>query len=298
MALKTITSDIVGGAVFSLPWLVARDVGLFEKEGLRVKLVRSKERTDTGMSIDQVDPTGNHILFEQKRAQFQRGCEWGQLRRAHDSKVEGRVIGKRAAIVCQAIMVGPESSFNHPEELSNVEVAVHYHAGSHYMTLHMLEGFLGRKEIQVTHIPVSAERYKALLERRVAAIAVPEPWISLAESQGCKVLCEAFCVGAEVASPEIDKETYAAIQRAINGAVSLINRNKKKYVHYLLADVPKRIARLKPNLVHLSRLQYADPAPYPLAEFDRAYNWMVSWNLIPPGANFESMVNNRIGVAP
>jgi NitT/TauT family transport system substrate-binding protein len=108
------------------------------------------------------------------------------------------------------------------------------------------------------------------------------------------VLCEAFCVGSEVASPEIDKETYAAIQRAINGAVSLINHNKKKYLHYLLDDVPKRIGFLKPNQLHLPRLQYADPAPYPLDEFNRAYDWMVSWNLIPPGGSFEDMVDNRI----
>jgi NitT/TauT family transport system substrate-binding protein len=296
VAIK-ITSDVAGGAVFSLPWLVGRDEGLFADEGLEVELVHSPERTDANREFADVVSTGNHLLFEQGVAQFQRGCEWGQLRRAYDSRVSGRVISTRAAVVSQAIIVAGGSSFTHPEDLSNVPVAVHYHAGSQYMTLHMLEGFLPHDQIQLTHIPVSAARYKALLNNEVRAITVPEPWVSLAESQGCKVICEAFCIGSEVASPDIDSSTYAAIQRAIKAAVRLINKNKKKYLNYFIADVPLEIGALKPRDLHLPRLRYVDPAPYPLEEFNRAYQWMLSWELIPQGASFDQIVDNRIGMA-
>lgn len=296
MATK-ITSDVAGGAVFSLPWLVARDEGLFADEGLDVELVRSPERTDAKREFADVVSTGNHLLFEERRAEFQRGCEWGQLRRAYDSQVRGRVISKRAAVVSQAIIVAGDSSCSHPEDLSNVPVAVHYHAGSQYMTLHMLEGFLPREQIQLIHIPVSAERYKALLNNEISAITVPEPWVSLAERQGCKVVCEAFCIGSEVASPEIDSITYAAIQRAIKGAVRLINDNKKKYLSYFIADVPLEIGVLRSKDLHLPRLRYVDPAPYPVEEFNRAYQWMLSWGLIPKDATFDRIVDNRISMA-
>ena len=178
-----------------------------------------------------------------------------------------------------------------------MSIAVHFHAGSHYMTLQMLEGFLSRNEIKLVHIPVSGHRYTALLKRTVDAITVPEPWISLAEKQKHKVICEAFCVGSEVASPEIKPEIYAAINRAIKKAVRLINGNKKKYLHYFTSSIPQSIGKLGPADFHLPRLRYVDPVPYPPAEFERACRWMWSWNLIYPEATFDRVVDNRIAVA-
>ena len=119
--IRKITSDIAGGAVFSLPWLVARDEGLFAKEGLEVKLVRSpKRRERLQRSPDEVDSRGNNLLFERGKAQFQRGCEWGQIRRAYDSELGGQVISKRSAIVSQAIIVRGDSPYTHPQDLRNV----------------------------------------------------------------------------------------------------------------------------------------------------------------------------------
>lgn len=296
--IRKITSDIAGGAVFSLPWLVARDEGLFAKEKLDVKLVRSPRRKERlQRNPNQVDSRGNHLLFERGKAQFQRGCEWGQLRRAYDSKLGGRVVSKRSAIVSQAIIVRGDSPYTHPQDLRNVPVGVHFHAGSQYLTLQMLEGFLPRDEIKVVHFPVSANRYKGLLDGDVGAITLPEPWISLAEKQKCKLICEAYCVGSEVASPDIDFDTYAAIGRAIKKAVRLINGNKKKYLHYFIADIPRGLGSLRPADFHLSRLRYADPVPYPAEEFERAYQWMLSWGLLRPNATFNRLIDNRITAA-
>ena len=295
--VRKITSDIAGGAVFSLPWLVARDEGLFAAENLEVKLVRSPQRKERlQRNPNRVDSRGNHLLFERGKAQFQRGCEWGQIRRAYDSRLGGRVISQRAAVVSQAIIVRGDSPYTHPQDLRNVTVGAHFHAGSQYLTLQMLEGFLSRDEIKVVHIPVSSKRYKALLDGVVGAVTLPEPWISLAEKQKCKLICEAYCIGSEVASPDIDPETYAAIGRAIKKAVRLINRNKKRYLRYFIADVPRGMGSLRSADFHLSRLRYVDPVPYPPEEFARAYEWMRSWDLIRPGISFERLVDNRIEV--
>ena len=218
---RKIISDVAGGAVFSLPWLVARDEGLFSAENLEVEFVRSPKREaqlewlpDRTRKPDEIKSTDNHILFEQGQAQFHRGCEWGQIRRASDSTCGGQIVSKRASIVSQAILVRWDSPYTRPQDLVNVPVAVHFHAGSHYLTLQMLEGFLSRDEIKVLHIPVNSHRHKALLDGMVDAITVAEPWISLAEKQKCKLIAEAYCIGSEVASPDIDSDTYAAVDRA------------------------------------------------------------------------------------
>jgi len=247
----------------------------------------------------QVDSRGNHLLFETGEAQFQRGCEWGQIRRAYDSRCGGLIVSKRAAVVCQAILVRPDSPYVHPRDLSDVEVAVHFHAGSHYLTLQMLDGFLPRDRIKVGHIPVSGHRVRALLEGQVEAITVAEPWISFAEKKQCKLISEAYCLGSEVASPEIDGATYQAVNRAIKNAVRLINIDKKKYLNYLIADIPLEDGVLTAEDFHLPRLRYVDPVPYPPEEFEQAYRWMLSWGLIQPNAAFDRLVDNRIAaVAP
>jgi hypothetical protein len=36
--------------------------------------------------------------------------------------------------------------------------------------------------------------------------------------------------------------------------------------------------------------------PYTEEEFERAYEWMLSWDLVEPGARFETLVDNRLPV--
>jgi NitT/TauT family transport system substrate-binding protein len=277
---------------------VARDEGLFAEEKLEVELVRTPKRSGRATeNPNLVNSTDVHQLFELGQAQFHRGCEWGQIRRAYDSNCGGLIVSKRAAVVSQAIMVRPDSPFIHAQDLRNVPVAVHFHAGSHYLTLQMLEGFLPRAEIKVIHMPVTAHRCQALFEGKVGAITVAEPWISLAEKQRCKLIAEAYCVGSEVAAPDVDAKTHAAIERAIKKAVRFINADKKKYLHYIIADVPPELGSLTREDFHLPRLRYVDPVPYYADEFHRAYEWMLSWNLIPPDATFEQIVDSRVSLA-
>ena len=42
-----------------------------------------------------------------------------------------------------------------------------------------------------------------------------EPWITVAEKLGYKIIAEAFYVGSEIASDQLDAETFAAINRAV-----------------------------------------------------------------------------------
>ena len=72
-----------------------------------------------------------------------------------------------------------------------------------------------------------------------------------------------------------------------------INANKRKYVRYYLEhdnDHPE-IAALKPVDIPLSRLQFIEPSTIPDDEFQWAYEWMVSWNLIEGGHSTEGLVD-------
>lgn len=296
MALRTIVSE-TSSPIFSLPYFVARDEGYFAAEGLDMRLVRKAKRDAAITPIEDhnlVSVFSGRSSFEHGEASLYRACEWGQIRRSYDSSAGGQVISKRAAIGSQAIFVRPDDPANHPQDLANRMVAVNFHHGSHYIAIQTLEGFLRKDDIKVVHVGSAKERFEALRDGRVDAATVMEPWIAVAEKLGYKLMAEAFYVGSEIASPNLEPETYAAIQRAVVKAVYKINEDPRPWLHYLIADVPTDIVALEPGDFRLSRLRYAEPVPYPAEEFRRTYDWMVAWDLIPEDADFVQIVDNRI----
>ena len=65
----------------------------------------------------------------------------------------------------------------------------------------------------------------------------------------------------------------------------------------LIEDLPADLGPLGPKDFNLGRIRCIPPRPYPSEDFERTKAWMVGWNLIPPDASFEAVVDNRLGVA-
>lgn len=286
----------ISGVVFSLPWLVARDEGLFAAEGLDIEFVKARKVDGATPVTDhrQVPSIGPHAPFEEQQVGLYRACEWGQIRRAYDSGVGGRIVGKRSAVGVQAIFTAPGSPIVHPQGLKNKTVGVRFHRGSHYTALQLLEGYLKPEEIRVAHIETSAG-FEAVRRGELDAITLMEPWITLAEKEGFQKIAEAHYLGAEIASSDIGEESWDAINRAIRRAVALINADKKKYVHHLIDALPEAYrGKITPDDFHLPRLRYVDPTPYAQDEFEQTNDWLVKWGLVEPDTAFGSLVDNRI----
>lgn len=297
--MKKVTNEF-SQAVFNLPWLVAQEEGLFAQEDIEVEFIRARQWDPTRApeaDPTQVNPFWRHAPFEECAATAFNACEWGQIRRSKDSEVGGRIINLRPAIACQAIFVRPNSAITHPQALRNKTIAVNFHAGSHYLTLQLLEGFMAREEIKVVHLGQAQLRYQRMMDGTVDAAMLMEPYIALAEKHGCEAILEGFYVGSEMFSPDLHADTAAGLTRAMKKAVQLINRDKKRYLHHIIADLPTDLGPLSPEDFRLSRLRYIDPRPYPAEEFERTYHWMRSWGLIPEGATYEHLVDNRVGAS-
>src|SRR5436305_154692 len=224
-----------------LPELVAYDEGLFAREGLAIEWVdREKDlekKTElTVITPKGLDPFSSHgKLLEQGQADMYNACEWGNYCRVQDTKVGSRQVGRRGIVTYAAIAVRPDSPVYTAQQLAGRTVGVPFYFGTHYLALHMLEGFLPRHLIKVCQAATgSRHRLDAMLSGVIEATTLTEPYVSLAEKKGCRLICEAFYHGTEVASDKVDAETYAAFNRAVREAVRRIDANKRAYLHYFI----------------------------------------------------------------
>jgi NitT/TauT family transport system substrate-binding protein len=301
MTLKK-TRIEVNNAVFSLPYHVAKEEGYFAEEGYDVDLVpagsgRDRDKDVPAQPIEDpraVKSYGWHEGIEKGEFCMYRACEWGQIRRTQDSARKVRVISKRAAVATQAIVVRADSPCNVPQDLRGKTVAVNFHAGSHYITLSMLGGSMNNKnEVRAVHVGGPRQRLRFLEEGRVEAAAVMEPWITVAAKKGLKIICEAFYEGAEVATPDVDPEMYAAITRSIIKAVKKINEDIRPYLKYMIREVPEEIMKLTADDFYLPRFRYVDPRPYAREEYEHLHDWMLSWDLLDPESDYDAIVDAK-----
>lgn len=272
-----------------LPELVAYEEGLFAEEGLQIEWVerdsKPREQTRAVKSVKGANPFASHgSLLEQGNADMYNACEWGNYCRVQDTSVGSRQIGRRAIVTYTAILVRPESSVFTPQQLADVTVGVPFYFGSHYAAIQMLEGFLPREKISLQNASNgSQQRYEALMRGDVEATTLTEPYITIAEQQGCRIVCSTLYHGTEVASAKVDAEIYAAFNRAVRKAVARINSNKAAYMHYFIDYYRGRdpkVAALKVGDLREGRIVVTDPAPIPEEELKRTYEWLKSWGML------------------
>jgi NitT/TauT family transport system substrate-binding protein len=284
--------------------LVAYDEGLFAKEGVQIEWADRDEAgiktADTTLKdVKGADPFGSHgTLLEQGKADMYNACEWGNYCRAGATNVGSRQVGRRAIVTYAAIVVRPDSPVYTPQQLAGRTVGVPFYAGTHYLALHLLEGFMTRDQIKVCRAPNgSRNRFDLMMKGEIEATTLTEPYITLAEKKGCRVICSAFFHGTEVASDRVDAETYAAFNRAVKEAVRRINANKKAYLHYFI-DYHKvkdpEIGTLKPEDIREGRIVLVDPAPIPADEMQRTYEWVRSWGMLEEAESPLQLVNIEV----
>src|SRR6185437_11950287 len=284
--------------------LVAYDEGLFEKEGLAVEWADRDAGVEKKARLDVTTPKGANPfashgrLVEQGKADMYNACEWGNYCRVQETGIGSRQVGRRAIVTYAAIVVRPDSPVYTAQQLAGRTVGVPFYFGTHYLALHLLEGFLSRDMIKLCNAPNGSRlRFDSMMKGEIEATTLTEPYVTLAEKKGCRVICSAFFHGTEVASDRVDGETYAAFNRAVREAVRRINADKRAYLHYFI-DYHKRkdpeIATLTVEDLRASRIVVCDPAPIPLDEMQRTYDWLKSWGMLEQTATPLQLVNLQV----
>ena len=285
-------------AVHDLPVLVARDKGFFVDEGLDLDFVTTpgmaQVTTTHAVKFESVFDRPLDTVYNEGGIDQYRICEWGIMKRAVEANTEGRrsrkIVALGASMSKFAIVVARHSKIYEPEMLKEKLISVTPNNGSHFTMLKMLEGFLEPTHIKTTNAGSMQKRLEALSTGQVAAVVLMEPWISVAQCDGQRILIESHSTRSEAASDDVDGPTLAAMFRAQARAVELIEKDPTPFVHYLVAETG---GLLDPKDFQTWRLLHAPPQPYTRERFEDTYNWTVKWNMTVPGATYENTVDNR-----
>src|ERR1700694_3958000 len=231
-------------AVHDLPVLVARDKGFFKDEGLDLEFVTTpgmaQVTTSHFVKFDSVfDRPLDSVYNEGGIDQF-RMCEWGIMKRAVEADTTGlrgrKIVALGASMSKFAIVVAGDSKFYEPEMLKDKEIAVTPNNGSHFTTLKMMEGFLAPEHVKTTHAGSMPKRIEALRQGKVAAVSLMEPWISVAQKQGLRILIESHSTRSEAAGDDLDGPTLAKMFRAQARAVKVLEKDPTPYIHYFIKE--------------------------------------------------------------
>jgi len=285
-------------AVHDLPVLVARDRGFFKDEGVHIDFVSTpgmaQVTTSHSVTFESVLDRPLDSVYNEGGIDQYRMCEWGIMKRAVEADRGGlrrrKIVALGASMSSFAIVVAADSKVYEPEMLKDKEIAVTPNNGSHFTTLKLMEGFLAPEHIKTTTAGSMPKRIEALKQGKVAAVSLMEPWISVAQKMGLRILIESHSTRSEAAADDLDGKTLAAMFRAQARAVTEIEKDPTPYIHYFTRETG---GLLEPHEFQTWRLLHAPPQPYSRERFEDTYKWTVKWNMVVPGATYENVVDNR-----
>src|SRR5262250_3354102 len=197
--VRTKPQVAVMNAVHDLPVLVARDEGYFRDEGLDLEFVTTPGMAQVTTShfakFDSVFDRPLDSVYNDGGIDQYRMCEWGIMKRAVESKSQGlrerKIVALGASMSMFAIVVSRGSGIYEPEMLKDKPIAVTPNNGSEFTTLKLMEGFLEPAHVKRTNVGSMLKRLEALRDGKVAAASLSEPWISVAQKWGMRILIEA-----------------------------------------------------------------------------------------------------------
>ena len=200
-------------------------------------------------------------------------------------------------VVCGALVVPLTSSVFAPHELAGKLVGLDYGNGTGYAGLQMLDGAVPREAVVTCAAPTNpGERFAALMRGEYEATVLQEPWITVAEKAGCRLVSTTLFHGTWVATSDVSAEAYAALLRGITRAVQRINADKRRYVSYFINDFPgvPEVEALTPDDFNLGRIQLKEPGPIPEHEARWVWDWMAGWGLLHGSFDAATQINRRV----
>jgi len=273
----------------SLPFFVAEQENLFEKNNVQVELIpfSSARDKDVALETGEIDGVLTDIVVA---ALLKKG--------GTDVKITALALGATPEEGRFVLLASPQSNISRPEDLKNVPIAISNNTIIHYLSEKMLlDAGLNKEDIKTQSIPDLKLRLEALTAGGdVPATILPDPLATLAERMGAKALIDDTKLSSNMSQSVIifrqeviekHKDKVLSLLQAFEAAGKEVNENPDKY---------NGLRMEKTRVPEPLRESYPSPTYSPLAVPDaqmveNIMQWMVEKKLLEKPYNYEEIVD-------
>jgi len=206
-------------------------------------------------------------------------CHWAVNSAATAS--HGKMWGAAYSVCNSGIFVAPESAYQRPDDLANIEVGVGFHSGSHYSAIQGLEPFVARDQIKLAFVGRPFDRVRLMRERRIEAANVFGAQYYLLELAGFRKLVDTTFIMGFLVRDDADRGDLEAYFRALRRAQGELDLEAESYKPLWLREIPEDL------LDHADVRRFGTGErivfePYTREMFERTHRWMAEWDLFDP----------------
>ncbi|MEM4966584.1 MAG: ABC transporter substrate-binding protein [Sulfolobales archaeon] len=274
----------------SIPFIIAEREGLYRKYGLdaEITMFSSARERDAAMEAGRIevainDPVTSIILIS----------------KGSGAKIVSLLLGQIPSDGVFYILAPPNTSYG----LESVRsIAISRNTIIEFITDKMLELLRINTSIEYIDVPSIPVRYQLLLEGKVQAATLPDPWGTMALLNGARLLARDDQFGVSISmstilasksfiSREDSRDILISIVKALNEALSLYKRDPQRYADliYQRLQIPQTLAgRYLPSWG-------GEIAPYPRSNFDMVAQWLYRKGLIQSIPSYDESVVFREG---
>jgi hypothetical protein len=264
---------------------VAEERGHFSDEGLDYEFIEglagASRTTSAVKRADEVPAELRSGAFQDmqqgRTCDVSSACHWAVNAAATGGA--GQMWGHAYSVSPAAVFVAPDSSYERPEDLAGVRVAVGYQSGSHYSAIQGLEPFLQRSDIKVSFSGLPYDRVRLLMRGEVPAANVFGAQYYILEQLGFRKLVDTTFVMGALVPESADLEDTRKYFRALEKAQRDIDLEPERYKKYWLREMPEDLA----EVVDVRRFGPGERIvfePYTREMFEVTQRWMKSWDLL------------------
>ncbi|MGI6285281.1 MetQ/NlpA family ABC transporter substrate-binding protein [Neomoorella humiferrea] len=272
----------------NFPFFVAEEEGLFNKAGLKVELIPFNSARDRDLAL-QAGNIDGEVADIVAAALLRKG--------GTPVKIVSLTMGSTPAEGRFALVARPGTAVNRPEQLKGATLGISENTIIEYVADRLLmEAGVDPGSVQKVAVPQIPERLQLLLGGRLEAALLPDPFATLAEKKGGRVILDDTKLQRNLSQvvlifrEDAIKEKGAAIKKVLQlygEAADMVSSHPEKYRELFVAK-----ARIPEELkdTYLSP-RFSPPRLPAEREVADVQDWMVAKKLLPAPYSYAELVD-------
>jgi len=287
------------------PILVAREEGIFEKEGVTLEV---HDIVPGGQPENKAE--WYREALDDRSRDFYFCCAWqGVYSTCETGKGKIGAAIKSTLIKTFGIYTKPDSPIRSILDITEngIQIAVNKNADAHYVTLENLAEFVPASQIKLMHLGGIDGCFKALASGDVQAATLAGPYAEAAEAIGYRKIMPLSRTQPTlvVFNDAVDTSAANSFLAGVNKAIDRVNGDRTKYRKRYLKEFEEVVNKYIPELKNdLSKVTpritlpvWAESTILSEEDFNGVHEFLLEHGLSAKGKGYEGTVKTNLAIA-